>query len=1058
MAEHDDRVLLENLRWVTVELHQARERLRAAEEPIAIVGAGCRYPGGVTTPEDLWRLLADGTDAITEFPGDRGWDVDGLHRPDEPGHSSTRHGGFLSAPGAFDAGFFGISPAAAEVTDPQHRLLLEVSWEAVERAGIDPMSLRGSKTGVFTGTMYQDYGTGASDADLAGRVLMGTSGSLASGRVAYAFGFEGPALTLDTACSSSLVAVHLAVQSLRRGECTLALAGGSTVLATPSVFVEFSRQGGLSADGRCKAFGAGADGTGFAEGAGVLLLERLSDAVRHGHPVLAVVRGSAVNSDGASNGLTAPNGPAQQRVIAAALADARLSASDVDAVEAHGTGTALGDPIEAQALLAAYGQDRPEPLWLGSVKSNLGHTQAAAGVAGLLKMILALRHGVLPKTLHADSPSPHVDWASGEVSLLTEARPWPAGERLRRAGVSSFGVSGTNAHVILEEAPVVAEEPSGPDDPAVPWVFSARSATALRGQAAKLLSCVDDRAVDVAHSLLTSRGSFEHRAVVLGPDAETRRRGLAALAAGEETSTAVTGLADADSAAVFVFPGQGSQWAGMGRELLDTSPVFAARLVECAAALTPFTDFDLLRVLRRGDDLDRVDVVQPALWAVMVSLAALWQSHGVRPVAVLGHSQGEIAAACVAGALSLSDGARVVALRSRALAELSGRGGMVSLRLPVAEVETLLAQRPELSIAAVNGAESVVVSGAPGALAELAEHCGDRAKRIPVDYASHSAQVDSLRERLLADLAPIRPRQAEIPFVSAVTASFLDTTGLDARYWFTNLREPVLFDPAMRLLTGEGRTAFVELSPHPVLTMSMQQTAPGAVVAGALRRGDDSLARVRLSLAELAVRGVGVDWLLPAGRRVDLPTYAFDHRDYWLTTSGPAAGAESVAGVTERWTGYLEGQTGQERRRTLVKLVRSAAAAVLGHASPEEVELTGSFRELGLDSAAGVGLRNRLASVTGLDLPVTVVFDHPTVSSLAAHLDAEVSGSGTGGLDRHLDAVEAGLRDLDGAARAQVLTRLRALIAPGPDATADLDAASADEMFALLDQELGAAS
>ncbi|WP_420831575.1 type I polyketide synthase [Amycolatopsis lexingtonensis] len=1045
--------MLENLRWVTLELHQAREKLRAAEEPIAVVGTGCRYPGGVTTPEDLWRLLDGGVDAITEFPGDRGWDVESLHRPDEPGHSSTRHGGFLAEPGAFDAGFFGMSPAAAEVTDPQHRLLLELSWEAIERAGIDPRSLRGSRTGVFAGTMYADYGTGAADADLAGRVLMGTSGSLASGRIAYTFGFEGPALTLDTACSSSLVAVHLAVQALRRGECTLALAGGATVLATPSVFVEFSRQRGLSADGRCKAFGAGADGTGFAEGAGVLLLERLSDARRLGHPVLAVVRGSAVNSDGASNGLTAPNGPAQQRVIAQALADARLTPSDVDAVEAHGTGTALGDPIEAQAVLAAYGKDRAEPLWLGSVKSNLGHTQAAAGVAGLLKMILALRHGVLPKTLHADEPSPHVDWTAGAVSLLTSPQPWPAGDRPRRAGVSSFGVSGTNAHVILEEAPAAEPAAPSPDVPMAPWVLSARSASALRGQAARLLSIVDEKPLDVAHSLLTSRSRFEHRAVVLGSD---RRRGLAALAAGEEASTVVTGIADAGPDAVFVFPGQGSQWAGMGCELLETSPVFAARLAECAAALLPFTDFDLLRVLRRGDELDRVDVVQPALWAVMVSLAALWQAHGVRPAAVLGHSQGEIAAACVAGALSLSDGARVVALRSRALAVLSGQGGMVSVRLPLAEVEELLT--PGLSIAAVNGAASVVVSGEPSALDELVEKCGEFAKRIPVDYASHSAQVDSLRERLLADLAPIRPCPAEVPFVSTVTASVFDTTGLDAEYWFTNLRQPVLFDPALRAALAEGWSAFVELSPHPVLTLGMQQTAPGAVVAGALRRGDGGLGRVRLALAELAVRGIDVDWGLPAGRRIDLPTYAFDHRTYWLTSQAALSRESDTEEPTpDHFHVKVAGLSGAEQRRTLVKLVRSAAAAVLGHGSGDDVEPAGSFRELGFDSAAGVQLRNRLAAATGLELPVTVVFDHPTAAALADYLLAELSGTPSEGLDRHLDALESGLRDLDGAARAHVLTRLRTLVAAGPDTGTELSGATADEMFALLDEELGAA-
>ncbi|GLX02793.1 type I polyketide synthase [Microtetraspora sp. NBRC 16547] len=1107
-----DHRVLESLRWVTRELHEARERLRAAEEertePIAIIGMGCRYPGGVTTPEELWRLLADGADAITEFPADRGWDVDALHRSDAPGHSATRHGGFLDAPGDFDAGFFGLSPAAAEVTDPQHRLLLEVCWEAVERAGIDPLALRGSPTGVFAGIMYQDYGAAAADADLAGQVLMGTSGSLASGRVAYTFGFEGPALTVDTACSSSLVALHLAAQALRRGECSLALAGGATVLATPSLFVEFSRQRGLSADGRCKAFGAGADGAGFAEGAGMLLLERLSDARRNGHRVLALVRGSAVNSDGASNGLTAPNGPSQERVIRQALGSAGLSTADVDVVEAHGTGTPLGDPIEAQALLATYGQDRAEPLFLGSIKSNLGHTQAAAGVAGVIKMVQAMRHGVLPKTLHADESSPHVDWSAGAVELLTETRNWPAADRPRRAGVSSFGVSGTNAHLILEEAPEHGHEPTSPDAPAMPWVLSARGAAALRGQAARLLSHVDAHpeyaAADVAYSLVTSRSLFEHRAVVIGDDRDALRRGLAALAAGEDAPGVVTGRAGTGGEAVFVFPGQGSQWAGMGRDLLASSPVFAGRLAECAAALEPFTELDLEGVLRDGTELDRVDVVQPALWAVMVSLAAVWRAHGVEPAAVLGHSQGEIAAACVAGALSLSDGARVVALRSRALADLSGRGGMVSVALPPAEVASLIERDDRISVAAVNGSASVVVSGATEALQELLGYCaenGVRAKRVPVSYASHSRQVDALRERLLADLAPIRPHTAEIPFMSTVTADHFDTTGLDAAYWFTNLREPVLFEPAMRVLLAEGKDAFAELSPHPVLTMGMQQTVAetgtDAVVAGALRRGDGGLGRVRLSLAELSVRGVRVEWgaAVPAGHRVDLSTYAFDRRRYWLDAGRVALGASARQAVNGQgqgrghghalgqdqdqgqghglgqgpdWAGRLGGLAEAEQRRMLAKLVRTAAAAVLGHSSPEEVEQNGSFRDLGFDSAAAVQLRNRLAAATGLDLPVTVVFDHATVAHLAEYLRTELAGAPGGKLDRHLDALEAGLRSLTGAERAAVLSRLRDLAttpAAGPDDTGsddsggiDLAAASADEMFALLDRELGATS
>ncbi len=620
-------------------------------EPIAIIGMSCRYPGGVRSPEDLWRLVADGVDAITGFPGDRGWDLGAATIP--------RRGGFLPDAALFDAEFFGISPREALTMDPQQRLVLETAWEALERAGIDPAALRGTPAGVFVGASSSDYGPRLHEPGhgAEGHVLTGSAASVLSGRVAYTLGFEGPSVTVDTACSSSLVALHLAARALRQGECTVALAGGVTVMATPGIFLEFGRQGGLAADGRCKAFAAAADGTAWAEGAGLVLLERLSDARRHGHPVLALVAGSAIGSDGASNGLTAPSGPAQERVVRAALADAGLSASDVDLVEAHGTGTTLGDPIEAGALLATYGQDRETPLWLGSVKSNIGHAQAAAGIGGVLKVVQAMRHGVLPATLHVDAPSPHVDWSAGRVRLLTEATAWPALDRPRRAGVSSFGISGTNAHVVLEQPPA---EPAvaAPADRPLPYVLSARDEAGLRAQARRLrdhLAQEPDRApADVAYSLATTRARFAERAAFVATGRSGLLAALDAVASGDGAVDVVRATA-VDGGTVFVFPGQGSQWAGMAAGLLDSSPVFAARFAECEHALAEhlgFSPADVLRERATAPALDRDDVVQPVLFAVMVSLAALWRAHGVEPAAVIGHSQGEIAAACVAGALS----------------------------------------------------------------------------------------------------------------------------------------------------------------------------------------------------------------------------------------------------------------------------------------------------------------------------------------------------------------------------------------------------------------------
>ncbi|MGW3962243.1 SDR family NAD(P)-dependent oxidoreductase [Amycolatopsis sp. NPDC005003] len=887
------------------------------DEPIAIVGMACRLPGGVAGPEDLWRLVAEGRDAVSEFPTDRGWDIDSMYDPDPatPGKTYTRHGGFLHEAGLFDAGFFGISPREAVAMDPQQRLLLETSWEAMEDAGVDPLSLQGNDVGVFTGMFGQGYvapGDSVVTPELEGFAGTGGSSSVASGRVSYVFGFEGPAVTIDSACSSSLVAMHLAAQSLRQGECSMALAGGATVMANPGAFVEFSRQRGLAVDGRCKAFAAAADGTGWAEGVGVLVLERLSVARERGHRILAVLRGSAVNQDGASNGLTAPNGPSQQRVIRRALVSAGLAPSDVDAVEAHGTGTTLGDPIEAQALLATYGKDRETPLWLGSLKSNIGHAQAAAGVAGVIKMVQALRHEVLPPTLHVDKPTPEVDWSAGAVSLLTEAREWPRNGRPRRAGVSAFGVSGTNAHLILEEAPpqdlVSGNSGSNPNyhsRPAgVPLVVTARSTASLAGQAGRLASLVegDVPLAGVARALVTDRAALTERAVVVAGSREEATTGLEALARGEDTAAVVSGRAGSPGKLAWVFPGQGSQWVGMGRELLEASPVFAARVAECAAALEPWVDWSLLDVLRGEGDLDRVDVVQPASFAVMVGLAAVWQSAGVRPDAVVGHSQGEIAAACVSGALSLQDAAKVVALRSQAIASrLAGRGGMASVALSEEDATAWLAPWADrVQVAAVNSPTSVVIAGEAGALDEVVEALSGqeiRVRRVAVDYGSHTNQVEAIEDLLAETLAGIEAQAPAVPFFSTLTGDWITEAGVvDGGYWYRNLRNRVGFGPAVAELVRQGHGVFVEVSAHPVLVQPLSELSDDVVVTGSLRRDDGGLRRLLTSMAELFVRGVPLDWtaVLPHTGRVDLPKYAFEHRHYWLRPAGSATDAASL--------------------------------------------------------------------------------------------------------------------------------------------------------------------
>ena len=799
----DEQALRDGLRRATIALAGERDRLQLLRhEPIAIVGMACRYPGEVSDPEGLWRLVDEGRDAITEFPANRGWDLERLYDPDlEVGvdrlTSYTREGGFVHDSDEFDAEFFGISPREALEIDPQQRLLLESSWEALEDAGLDPRSLGETQAGVFAGVMYQDYGQAP-----------GMTQSVVSGRIAYALGLQGPTMTIDAACSSSLVAMHLAAQALRGGECSLALAGGVTVLGTPSSFIGFSRQRGLAPDGRCKSFAEGADGVGWGEGVGMLVLERLSDAERNGHPVLATIKGSAVNQDGASNGLTAPNGPSQERVIRQALANARLKPGDIDVVEAHGTGTTLGDPIEAGALLATYGQERDEPLRLGSIKSNIGHTQAAAGVAGVIKMVQALRHGSLPKTLHLDAPSSKVDWSSGKVELLGEEVPWARGERPRRAGISSFGISGTNAHLIVEEAPAKQGEPAGasggeaPLNGPLPLILSAKTKPALREAAANLAAHLkanpdlDPR--DVAFSLATTRATFGERGAAIGAERSELIGALCALAEEERSPNLFAATASTSQAPAFLFPGQGAQAIGVGLELYRTVPLFKEQIDACEQALSPFVEWSLREVLEdeEGAWLERLDVVQPVLFAVMVSLARLWEACGVRPAAVVGHSQGEIAAAHIAGALSLEDAARIVATRARALLGIAGQGGMLSVSLPRQELEKRIEPYADrVSIAALNGPASLILSGEPAALQEIHQSCeaeGIRAQSIAVDYAAHSAQIDALQEELLEAFAPIAPRETTVPFHSTVTGELTEGTGLDAQYWYRNLRQTVL--------------------------------------------------------------------------------------------------------------------------------------------------------------------------------------------------------------------------------------------------------------------------
>ncbi|MEU5756893.1 type I polyketide synthase [Streptomyces sp. NPDC047829] len=930
-----------------------------ADEPLALVGMACRLPGGVGSPEDLWDLLIGGVDAMTAFPTDRGWDLAAL-----PGLTALR-GGFVDGAAEFDAGLFGISPREALAMDPQQRLLLETVWETFESAGVDPRAVRGRSVGMFVGTNGQDYPVvlaASADEGLDAHAATGNAAAVLSGRVSYAFGLEGPAVTVDTACSSSLVALHLAAQALRRGECDLALAGGVSVMSTETAFTEFARQGGLADDGRCKAFSADADGTGWGEGVGVLLVERLADARRNGHQVLALVRGSAVNQDGASNGLTAPNGPSQQRVIRQALADARLAPSEVDAVEAHGTGTRLGDPIEAQALLATYGQDRDadRPLWLGSIKSNLGHTQAAAGVAGVIKMVLALRHGTLPPTLHADHPTEQVDWSAGAVELLTRARPWPEAGRPRRAGVSSFGISGTNAHIILEAEPVPADEAAPQERPSdgttPPWLVSGRSATALAAQARRLHAALtaqpEAAPADVARSLL-ARADLEHRAVVMGTGRADLLAGLAALADGAPSADLISETTG-EGRTAFLFTGQGAQRAGMGRALYEAFPAYADAFDAVCAELDLKYERPVRDVVFDGEGLDRTVWAQAGLFAVEVAVFRLLESFGVVPDVLLGHSVGEIAAAHCAGVLSLEDACELVAKRGQLMQALPAGGAMLAVE--ATEAEILDGVRGRLDIAAVNGPSSLVVSGAAEVVEEYAAKWsaeGRRTSRLTVSHAFHSA----LMEPMLAEFAEIVEAmtfaEPRIPVVPATAGA--DLTGPD--YWVRQVRETVRFADGVRQLTEQGVTRFVELGPDGVLCAMTRRSGATGAFAPVLRRDRDEVRTAWEALGRIWAVGVDVDWAaaVPAhGRRIALPTYAFQRDRYWPepATSAPEP-APAQDAVESRFWAAVE-------REDVTEVASALRLAARPDALAEVLPALSSWRRQARQHAALDGWRYRV--------------------------------------------------------------------------------------------------
>ncbi|MBL7256057.1 acyltransferase domain-containing protein [Actinoplanes sp. LDG1-01] len=962
----------------------------------------CRFPG-VSSLAEFWRLLHDGESTVGRFPERREAGGQASAHPDA---ATLRTGSFFDAIDGFDASFFGTGAAEAAAMDPTQRLGLELAWEAVEDARIPAATLAGREIDVVVSTAPSGYDLlrkmSGSDRD-DHYAALGSSGALIANRISILFDVRGMSFCADSGQSSSLVSLALTCERLRSGAVDTAIVGGVHLITDPDAGLALANLGALSPDGHCYTFDDRANGFVRGEGGAFVVLKRLDLAVADGDHIYAAIGGWGVANGGATSRMPDPSPTGQAAATLAALDRAGVAFADVDYVEAHGTGTRLGDPAELAGLReVSRRRDRTRPLTIGSVKTNVGHLEPAAGIVGFVKAALCVDRGFLVPSRNFRSPNTGVADFARDFEVLGAARPWPGSPgRPRRAGVSSFGMGGTTAHVILEQAPgrpATTEEVAG----TLPWVLSARSAEALRTQAARLREFVAADSslthADVARSLTSTRTLFDHRAVLLSDGRAAALADLDLVAAGLSSAQVVQGVAGAPSRKiVLVFPGQGSQWLGMGKQLYGESEVFARAIDDCADAFEPWLSWSLTDVVTGAEgaaSLDRIDVVQPALFAMMVSLAALWRSLGVVPDAVVGHSQGEVAAAYVAGALSLADAARIVAVRSRGMATLAGSGGMSAVGAPASWVRDRLARWPgRLSIAALNGPASVVVSGETPALdefAELAAAEGVRVRRVKVDLAGHSHYLEPLRDRLLADTACVAPIETAMEFYSTVTGGRFDTRGLDNAHWYANLRSPVRFAEVVEQLMGTPGSVFVEVSPRPVLQLAMAETADALsvspVVVSTLQRDDGGLRTVLTSLAELFARGLPVDWAATAdrrpARRVALPTYPFQRQRYWLSATeaeperaaGPALDTESaVLDLVCAETVTMLSTKGSDLRPNDI----AARAAE-------------TFRDLGLDSSLAVGLRNRLAAAAGVRLSATVAFTYPTPQALARHVFALV--------------------------------------------------------------------